>query len=114
VVVAGCGGNGGGGGIEEEEPPPGPTLEPVVAEELAAAADRVADLLAAGDTCGAAHAADDLQDAVVDAVNSGEVPAELQEELAATAGELVDTVNCPPPPETETDREKGDGEGDDD
>jgi hypothetical protein len=112
--VAGCGGDGGGGGVEEE-PPPGPTLEPVVAEDLAVAADRVADLLAAGDTCGAAHAADDLQAAVVDAVNRGEVPAELQEELAATANELVDTVNCPPPPETETETdEEGDGEGDDD
>ena len=78
------------------------------------AAGVVADRLAAGDTCGAAHAADDLHDAVLDAVNRGAVPPELQEDLTATANELVDTVNCPPPPETETDDDEGGGDGDGD
>jgi hypothetical protein len=107
AALAGCGGDG-----ETAEPPP-PSIEPAVAEELAQAADRVANLLANGDTCGAAHAADDLQDAVVAAVNEGSIPPELQEQLGTSAGELVNTVNCPPP-ETDTVDEGGGDDGEDD
>ena len=50
--------------------------------------------LDAGDTCNAAHAADDLKAAVEDS----DLPANLRPGVDAVAGDLVDQVNCPPPP----------------
>jgi hypothetical protein len=77
-----------------------------VAEELATRSDAVADALDAGDVCTAAVRADELLDATVSAINSRQVPPELQEDLQARANELVNTVNCPPPPTT-TEEEEG-------
>ncbi len=102
AALAGCAGS-----RDEARETQGPTFEAGVAEALAASADRVADLLAAGDTCGAAHAADDLQLAVIQAVNAGDVPAAFQEELGAVAAELVDGVNCPPVTEPADDGDGG-------
>ena len=65
-----------------------------VAERLASSADRVADLLADDDVCGAAHAADEIHAAVIQAVNAGEVPPVFQESLGSAAAELVNAVNC--------------------
>jgi hypothetical protein len=73
----------------------------------------VADLLAAGDVCGAAVAADELQAATVDAVNRGRVPGLFQEELTGAVNALVDEVNCPPPAEEDKDGDKGKGKGKD-
>ena len=74
----------------------------------------MADLLAAGDVCGAAVAADELQAATVDAVNRGRVPGPFQEELTGAVNALVDEVNCPPPAPaqpTETEEDEGNGKG---
>jgi hypothetical protein len=97
---------------EPEEQPEQPRLPAAVASDLAARSDRVADLLAAGDECGAAQAADELQTATIQAIERGQVPTEFQEELAAAAGALVDEVNCPPPPE-EPDEDAGEDDDED-
>jgi hypothetical protein len=102
AAVSGCAGGG-----SDDSTPPRPAFAPAVAQELSAAADRVADLLAAGDTCGAAHAADDLQRDVIEAVNAGDVPPAFQEELGAVAAELVNEVNCPPASDDEGEGDEG-------
>jgi hypothetical protein len=77
--------------------------------------DDIAQLLEAGDVCGAAVRADELQDETVRAINDGDVPQEFQEELQSRVNELVNTVNCPPPPteEEEEDEEEEDEEEED-
>jgi hypothetical protein len=93
----------------------GPRLAAAVASDLAQRSDNVADLLAAGDVCGAAVAADDLQTATVDAINRGRVPGPFQEELSGAVNGLVNEVNCPPPPQPaqteEDDEEDDEGKG---
>jgi hypothetical protein len=87
-----------------------------VAERLAARSDAVADRLAAGDECGAAHEADALHGDAVAAVEGGAVPAVLRDELLVTARELVDAVNCPappPPPAPAADEAEEDDDDDD-
>jgi hypothetical protein len=107
LLAGACGGGG--------DPPPPRAIEPATAERLAATSDSIADLLDAGDVCGAAGRADDLLAQAIEAIRAGAVPRRFQEQLTSKANELVDEVNCPPPP-TETDDEKEDedkdGEGD--
>ena len=90
LALAACG----GGDARPDEP----GLPPSVAERLAEQSEAIADKLDAGDTCGAAQEADVLEDAVENAIGSGDVPASLQSELLATARELQNDVNCPQPP----------------
>jgi hypothetical protein len=71
-----------------------PALSPATASELAKLSDRIASDLDAGDTCHAAHAADDLKAAVEQA----DLPDSMRGAVDETAGRLVDEVNCPPPP----------------
>ncbi|HEY3192224.1 MAG TPA: hypothetical protein VGJ61_05515 [Solirubrobacterales bacterium] len=71
-----------------------PALSVATADRLATLSDRIATDLDAGDTCHAAHAADDLSSAIQEA----DLPATLRPGVEATAGRLVDQVNCPPPP----------------
>jgi hypothetical protein len=71
-----------------------PALAPATADELAKLSDRIASDLDAGDTCHAAHAADDLKAAVEQA----DLPDSMRGSIDETAGRLVDEVNCPPPP----------------
>jgi hypothetical protein len=71
-----------------------PVVSPATADHLAELSDRVASDLDAGDTCHAAHAADDLHAAVEDS----DLPANLRPGVDAVAGDLVNQVNCPPPP----------------
>jgi hypothetical protein len=71
-----------------------PAVALSTAGHLAKLSDRVASDLDAGDTCNAAHAADDLRSAVEDA----DLPASMRPTVDAVAGRLVDQVNCPPPP----------------
>jgi hypothetical protein len=78
------------------------SLPAATAERLARQSKRIADQLDAGDTCTAAHSADDLAAAVDDA----DVPAELRSELEAATESLVNSVNCPPPPEPPEDEKK--------
>jgi hypothetical protein len=97
VVLAACG--------SEEDPASTQTVASLpagTAERLARQSERIADQLDAGDTCTAAHSADDL----AAAVDGADVPAELRSELDGAAESLVDSVNCPPPPEPPEDEKK--------
>ena len=98
LVLAAC------GGTEERAQPP-PTLPPALAERLAGEADAVAELLEAGDPCGAAKRATALHQATIAALNRpGEVPDALKEDLGAGAADLADRAQSecaaaqPPPP----------------
>jgi hypothetical protein len=91
--LLGCGSGGGGG----DSTTTGPALSAATAGHLAKLSDRIATDLDAGDTCNAAHAADDLDAAVRDA----DLPASLADGVGAVTGSLVDEVNCPPPPPPE-------------
>ena len=73
---------------------------------LAELSDRVASDLDSGDTCSAAHAADDLQAAIQDA----RLPDQIRTNVESVASRLVDEVNCPapPPPPTTTDKHPDD------
>lgn len=71
-----------------------PAVSKPTAEHLAKLSDRVASDLDAGDTCGAAHAADDLSAAV----RQSDLPNNLRPGVDQVASQLVDEVNCPPPP----------------
>jgi hypothetical protein len=102
VLLAGC-----GGGNDATQTTTKPALNAAVASRLAAASDAVAEALDQNDVCLAAGRADDLKDAVVEAINNGEVPQPFQEDLSSRANELVNEVNCPPPPtETKEDEKK--------
>lgn len=85
-ALSGCGG---------DEPAPG--LEKRLAAPLAAQADRIAAALAAGDSCRAAQAAARLQQQTIAAVNTGDVPPALQEELTGAVNRLAAEVECVPP-----------------
>jgi hypothetical protein len=89
LALGACGS--GGEGSTVVQPPP---IAPETAGHLAKLSDRVASDLESGDTCHAAHAADDLRAAVEDA----DMPATMRSSVDAAAGRLVDEVNCPPPP----------------
>jgi hypothetical protein len=91
-------------GSDEDSPPTETTvsLRAATAERLAQRSERIADELDSGDTCAAAHSADELDAAVADA----EIPAELRPELEAASEGLVNSVNCPPPPEPKEKDEK--------
>jgi len=104
LSLAACGGS-------DETSAPAPELPRALAADLAAQSDEIADTLATGDECAAAHQADALQAAAIGAINAGDVPAALQEELQATANELVDSINCPPPPKQEDDDKGKDENG---
>jgi len=71
-----------------------PAVAPATADRLVKLSDRVASDLDAGDTCHAAHAADDLKAAV----EESDLPDSMRGAVDETAGRLVDEVNCPPPP----------------
>jgi hypothetical protein len=86
LALAGCGG--------EEQP----QLEKRLAQPLAAQADRVAAALDEGDSCAAARAAAKLQQQTIAAVNTGDVPPALQEELTSAVNRVASEVECVPPP----------------
>lgn len=89
AAMAGCGS--GGGQTTVAQPPP---ISRDTAGHLAKLSDQIAADLDAGDTCDAAHAADDLRAAVQQA----DLPPSMRPEVDGVAGRLVDEVNCPPPP----------------
>ena len=102
LPLAACGGSG-------ETSAPAPKLPRALAADLAERSDRIAETLDAGDVC-SADQADDLQATAIGAINAGDVPPALQEDLQATANDLVDTINCPPPEKKDEDDDKGNGE----
>ena len=89
LVLGACGS--GGGDTTKPQPPP---VSAATAGHLAKLSERVASDLDAGDTCHAAHAADELKAAV----QESDLPANLRPGVDEVAGNLVDQVNCPPPP----------------
>ena len=71
-----------------------PPLSAATADHLAKLSNRIATDLDAGETCSAAHAADDLQAAV----EGADLATTIRSGVAQVASRLVDEVNCPPPP----------------
>jgi hypothetical protein len=90
-----------------------PTIERTVAEGLASRSDKVASLLDAGDTCGAAEEAAALDRDFIETSNRGEIPALYLEDLGSAIKEIQ--AQIPPCEEPkDKDREKKDkDEGDD-
>jgi hypothetical protein len=88
LLAAGCGGGGGGGE---------PSLPSDLAEQLAARSDSAAARLEAGEFCAARADATTLQSRTIAAINSGRVPAELQEELLGSVNALLEAISCTPP-----------------
>jgi hypothetical protein len=83
------------------------------ANQLADLSEQVATELDSGDTCSAAHSADDLSQAIADA----NLPAQVRSQSEEVADRLVAEVNCPEPvvtttTETKTKEEKPDDHGD--
>ena len=103
AAFAGCGSG-------TEPPPPPPKLSVAIAEPLAARSDKVAELLAAGDACGALEEARRLQQDAVEAINEGRVPGAFQEHLGTVVNDLAGRIQCIAPPE-EDDEERGRGKG---
>jgi hypothetical protein len=106
LTLAGCGGG-------SEATPSEPAIPAPIAEDLAARSEEIAATLDGGDVCGAAKRADELNDAVNDAVAKGQIPEALQGELQNVVAELVNGVNCPRPEEEEEENGKGKGKGKD-
>jgi hypothetical protein len=96
VMAAGCGSD------DEPPQPKPPPISAAAAGKLAALSERIATDLEAGETCDAAYAADELEDAVADA----DIATTLRPEVEQVASRLVDEVNCPPPPPPEPEKEK--------
>src|SRR5262245_40651497 len=71
-----------------------PAVSKATADHLAKLSDRIATDLDAGDTCHAAHAADDLSAAV----QESDLRGNLRPAVDQVATRLVNEVNCPPPP----------------
>lgn len=87
-ALSACGSGDGGTATQEA------ALSATTASRLATLSDRVASQLDAGETCHAAHSADDLQAAV----QSANLPPSIRSGVDDVAGRLVAQVNCPPPP----------------
>ena len=83
ALLAGCGGG-------DDEAAASGSLPAKTAEELAGMSDGIGDALEAGDTCEAAHQADELKSAVSEA----DIPEDLRAEVEAGADQLVNQVNC--------------------
>jgi hypothetical protein len=82
LLAAGCGGE--------------PRLAAEVAGPLAHRAEETAAAVEVGDACGAREVASALQRRTIAAINDGEVPKELQEELLGAVNELVEGISCTP------------------
>ena len=110
LVLAGCGSG-------ERHAAEAPKLPAPVARTLAGLSDQVAVRLDAGDSCGAAAAASDLQRRTIASVAS--VPAQLQETLQSAVNDLTDRAQAacaaasppPPPPAVSPPPQHGKGHG---
>jgi hypothetical protein len=88
IALSACGSD---GGSTTTQPP---AISSAEANRLATLSERIATDLDDGNTCDAAHAADELSAAVEDARMSEALRPDVEE----VATRLVDEVNCPPPP----------------
>jgi hypothetical protein len=114
LVLAGCGGGSDNTFTTTQEQTTtttlGPTIQSAVAQQLAGSSDEIAQLLDAGDTCGAAHAADRLRNELTAAINGGAIPGLYLEDLSSSVNELQAQLRCSPPAEVD-DGGSGKGKG---
>lgn len=103
VALAGCGGT-----AQRAKPPAQPRLPRDLAQSWARQSDAVAAQLAAGNGCAGLGLATSLHAQFVAAVDSGRVPARLQETLGSAFADLQSRISCTPRP---SHRRKG-GHGD--
>jgi type IV secretory pathway VirB10-like protein len=100
-----------------------PHIRRLLAHSLAAQANAVAQALAQTDGCTALAHANELRDAVAQAVSANEIPVRLRAKLTAAVNDLPGRITCnpapPPPPPEKTKPPKhdhghghGHGEGD--
>jgi len=109
VALAACGG--GDSASDETATAAAPTLPRALAEELALASDEVADLIEAGDGCAASERAAELRERTLAAVESGEVPAELEDPLVTAVEALATEIVCEPAATEEEDDDDDDDRG---
>jgi hypothetical protein len=109
LALAGCGGDDRASNATETAA--APTLPRALAEELALASDDVAELLEAGDGCAASERAADLRERALAAVESGDVPAALEEPLVTTVEGLAARIVCEPATTEKDDEDRGKGKG---
>lgn len=112
VALAACSGD--DSASNETETAAAPTLPGALAEELALASDEVADLIEAGDGCAASERAAELRERTLAAVESGEVPAELEDPLVTAVEALATDIVCEPAAtedEEDDDEDRGKGKG---
>jgi hypothetical protein len=109
LVLAGCGGSDNTFTTTQQRTTTTsvPTIQSAVAEQLAGQSDEIATRLDAGDSCGAAHAADRLRNELTAAINAGSIPALYLEDLSSSVNELQAQLTCNPP--AEEDNGKGNG-----
>jgi hypothetical protein len=100
ALAAGC------GGTTAAPPAAPPGLEPRVAAPLANRADSVAAALERGDGCTARSEAAKLQQQAIGAVNTGDVPPALQEELTAAVNRVAARIECVPPPPVQVEQQQ--------
>jgi hypothetical protein len=108
VALAACGGD--DSASTEAETAAAPTFPRALAEELAVASDDVAQLLEAGDGCAASKRAAELREQALAAVDSGDVPPELERPLVTAVERLASRIVCEPA-STEDDDEDDDERG---
>ncbi len=85
LLAAGCGGGG------------EPGLPSDLAEQLAGHTESAAAQLESGEFCAAREDVAALQSRSIAAINEGQVPADLQEELLGSVNALVEAITCTPP-----------------
>ena len=85
LLAAGCGGGG------------EPGLPSDLAAQLGALTESAAAQLESGEFCAAREDAAALQSRSIEAINEGQVPADLQEELLGSVNALVEAISCTPP-----------------
>ena len=68
-----------------------------MAEQLAASTESAATQLESGQFCRAREHATALQRSAITAINEGQVPVDLQEELLGSVNALVESISCLPP-----------------
>ena len=110
IALAACGGD--GGASDEVETAAAPSLPRALAEELASASDDVAELLEAGDGCAASQRAAELREEALAAVDSGDVPSELERPLVTAVERLAAQIVCEPATTEEEDEDDHEGDRD--
>ncbi len=101
LALTGCGGDSGADRTQA------PVLPAAVGDDLAEHAAAVAQRLEAGDTCGAAHEADRLNETLRRAIADGHVADELRAKIQPPVQRLVNEVNCEEAPPPEEAQEEG-------